>query len=122
VSSVQAPAELEGDVDLARTGGRQAGAGVMNISQVPATSTNVVWGGAHWLRRKNATSHCLHWISSHGFRDWVYFASPRRNGRAVLMDGSVLNDESALFEPRVQVLADGRLLGVDPDDQQAFGA
>jgi hypothetical protein len=38
------------------------------------------------------------------------------------MDGSVLNDESALFEPRVQVLADGRLLRVDPDDKQAFGA
>jgi hypothetical protein len=38
------------------------------------------------------------------------------------MDGSALNDEIAPLEARAQALAEGRLLGIDPDHHQAFGS
>ncbi len=32
------------------------------------------------------------------------------------MNGSVLDEEAAPFQPSVKVLTDGRFLGIDPDD------
>src|SRR5664280_2677890 len=49
------------------------------------------------------------------------FVSPRRNGAAIFIDGSPLNDKAAPFQRDAKGLVGRGLLGVKPDDQHTGG-